>query len=115
MKSQNTFTPAASIVLNPPAGGIGASVTMALPAVDPDNTALTLTNNSGGVVFYQTGTAAVIPSGPDVQSASVGVIQAGQTVLIEGAGTATNIGLCAMAYGPITATRGTVTTAQVWA
>jgi hypothetical protein len=120
MKTQNTFTASASAVLNPPAGGIGASVTMALPAVDPDNVALALTNNSAGAVFYQCGNAAVIPSGPLVgtqEGPASGCIQSGQTVLIEtAAGEAANIGLCAIGgSSSITAARGTVTTVQNFA
>jgi hypothetical protein len=115
MKTPVTFTASASLVINPPVTGGSASITTPLPPVDANNTALTLTNNSGGAVWYQHGNPAVIPSGPNVNSPSAGMIQAGQTILIEGAGEAANIGLCSMAPGPITATRGTVTTAQVFA
>lgn len=115
MKTHIIFTPSDGMDLHPPAGGIGANVTMALPPVDASNTALTIKNGTGGVVYFHYGNAAVIPSGPNVRSPSSGTVNGGETKLIfVGAGEAANIGLCAMAPGSITVTRGTATPAQIF-
>jgi hypothetical protein len=95
-----------------PSGVSGSFVTLPLPAVDTSNTALTVTNGCGDVVFLNFGTAPSIPTG------QAGLrVNAGQTLLVPTeAGAATMIGIAAVSSmgGSLVIQRGTATTATVF-
>jgi hypothetical protein len=100
-----TFAPAATVTINPPAG---PTTTAALPAVDADNTAMTITSTSGGTAFVQIGPVASMPAGAAVTGSII--VLPGATILLTAANqdTATYAAIDAPGGGTFTFTRGTV-------
>jgi hypothetical protein len=108
-----TFTASgAPTTLAIPSGVSGSFVTLPLPIVDTGNTALTVTNGCGDVVFLNFGTA------PSIPTSQAGLrVNAGQTLLVPViAGAATMIGIAPVSSvgGSIVVSRGSVTTATVF-